>query len=352
VTVGQSVPTVTSPVPRDEWESVLKSDGNAVVTQSLPWRDALLASGRFRDLSRLYQFPSGRRIVLPLARHRLRPGAVISSWPKPWAVGGPLCEDGRVSQAEAAAVLADAASWRALGAEIKLSHSADENWLTTSGRFQVSQIQDWIIDLGLGFDDVWKNKFSRVTRKSIRQAERAGLDIEVDHTGQLLDSFYELHEKSVLRWSAMQNAPAWLTRARLAAEVAPSRMRSLADAFGSDFALWLARLHGRPVAAVVVLRAGTYAKYFWSAMDKETGGPVRAPDLLHKLAIQEACQLGYRYYDLGGARPESSLGAYKRKFGAAPLNRHTLRVEHVPIHTIARTPGIIVKKLIGYRDNV
>ena len=38
---GHAVPTVTSPVPRSVWESLLASDEGAVVTQSLAWRDAV-----------------------------------------------------------------------------------------------------------------------------------------------------------------------------------------------------------------------------------------------------------------------------------------------------------------------
>lgn len=351
---SQSAPTVTSPVPREEWELALNSDGNAVVSQSLPWRNALFASGHFRDVSRLYEFPSGQRIVLPLAQRRLRRGgvAMVSSWPRPWAVGGPICQGGRVCRAEAAAVLADVTGYRALAAEIKLRHDADEAWLNASGRYQVDRIQDWILDLGRGFDDVWRHSFRASTRETIRRAERSGLEIEVDRTVRLLDEFYGLHEKSVLRWAAMQNAPAWLTRARLAPEVAPLRLKSLADCFGPDFAIWLARLSGQPVAAIVVVRAGGYVKYIWSAMDKENAGSARAPELLHKLVVEEACEQGYRYYDLGGARPDSSLGAYKRKFGATLVYRHTLRFERVPIHATAKAARLIAKKLIRFRDNV
>jgi len=44
--------TVTSPVPREVWESLYRSDEKAVVSQSLAWRDPLL-----RTLSRLATIP-------------------------------------------------------------------------------------------------------------------------------------------------------------------------------------------------------------------------------------------------------------------------------------------------------
>ena len=65
--------TVTSPVPREVWESLYRSDEKAVVSQSLAWRDSLLADGRYQDASLLYEFPSGRQVLMPMARRRLQP---------------------------------------------------------------------------------------------------------------------------------------------------------------------------------------------------------------------------------------------------------------------------------------
>ena len=347
-------PVVTSPVPRDVWESVLKSDGNALVTQSLPWRDALFASGRYRDVSRLYEFGSGRRVVLPLARRRLRPGgaAVVSSWPWPWAVGGPICEDGRVSPAEAAAVLADVAGLRAVAAEVKLRHDAGEAWLGAATQFTVEPLTDWMLDLDGGFGDVWEHRFHSSVRRAVRKAERSGIDVEVDRSGRQLGVFFELYQKSVRRWAAMQHAPVWLTRMRMAGEYSPDHIALIARCFQGNFATWVARSKGEPVAAIVVIRAGLYSKYLWGAMDKERGGLIRAPDLLHRLAIEEACREGYRFYDLGGARPGSSLGAFKKKFGATLVVRHTLHSERIPIQAAKQLPREIVKKMTGFQDNV
>lgn len=345
---------MTSPVPRDVWESALKSDVTAAVTQSLPWRDALFASGRYKDVSRLYEFGSGQRIVLPLARRRVLPGrtAVTESWPSPWAFAGPISQDGQVTDAEAAAVLADLAASTMLAVRVKLRHDADDAWLAAASQFEVEPIADWVLDLRGGFGDVWERKFGSSVRRAVRKAERSGLDVEVDQSGRLLGVFHDLYQKSVLRWAALQHAPVWLTRMRLAGETAPARMELMAKCFGPDLATWVARSNGEPVAAIVTIRSGAYTKYLWGAMEKEHAGLVRAPDLLHRLAIEEACQKGYRFYDFGGARPESSLGAYKKKFGATLAFRHTLYRERIPIQALKRAPTELIKKMTGFRDNV
>ena len=52
------------------------------ITQSLAWHNAVFADGRYKDVSRLYEFPCGRQVVLPLARRRRRPAwtTVTASW--------------------------------------------------------------------------------------------------------------------------------------------------------------------------------------------------------------------------------------------------------------------------------
>jgi hypothetical protein len=241
---GDDRPAVTSPVPRAVWESVLRSDRNAVVTQSLEWRDAVFAGGRYRDVSLLYEFPSGRQVVLPMARHRLAPSNTsIASWPRVWGLGGPISSEGRITSAEAAAVLSDVARRGRLSAAIRLRHDADEAWLQEAGRFKVEESGRYILDLAGGFDDVWEHKFRGTARTAIRKAERSDLDVEVDRTGRLLDVFFELYEKTVPRWTSIPHEPLWLTRAR-ANWINPTSRHHLglvATHFGKGCATWVAR---------------------------------------------------------------------------------------------------------------
>jgi Acetyltransferase (GNAT) domain len=354
-TADATWPTVTSPVPREVWASVVKSDPGALVTQSLPWRDALFASGRFRDVSRLYEFPSGQRIVLPLAQRRARPGrlAPLSSWPQPWAVGGPISSGGQVEMADAKAVLADIIGQGTIATELKLRHGGDPNWLKAASAFRVQPSNCWMLDLSKGADDVWSRKFRKGVRRAVRKAERSGLDIEVDRSGKLLDTFYQLYQKSIVRWAAMQHAPLWLTRARLASTTNPARLRHVALTFGRDCSIWIARHDGEAVAALIVLSAGRYAKAWLAAMDKTLAAPLGGVNqLLDWLAVQDAVHHGYLRYDLGYATPGTSLGGYKERLGADLVFHTELRSERLPLQTAQRLPREVVKRVIGFRDNL
>lgn len=342
---------VTSPVPRGVWASLLRSDPGAIVTQSLAWRDAVQAEGRYRDVSRLYEFSSGRRIVLPLARRRLGSAwtATTASWPRAWGVCGPICQDGQASVAEAAAVLADLAG-SSVAAEIQLHQGASGAWRSAARGYQVHERAGHVLDLAGGFGEVWSHRFRGTARTAVRKAERAGLEVEVDRSGQALEVFFALYEKSIHRWAAMQHEPVALTRWRTIRATPPRMLAAVSASFGTDCEIWVARAHGTPAAAIVVLRAGPNAKYWRGAMDKELATPVRANEYLHSLAIEAACRDGCRYYEMGQSRPGSPLAAFKEKLGATMTPGYTLRSERIPLDRGRRFARDAAKSMIGFRD--
>jgi Acetyltransferase (GNAT) domain len=344
-------PAVTSPVPRDVWDSLLRSDPGAVVTQSLPWRDAVFADGRYRDVSRLYEFASGRRIALPLARRR-RAGwaAVTASWPRAWGLCGPICQDGQVSAAEAAAVLADVAGRGTVAAEIQFREGASAAWLGAARGYRVSERGSHVLDLAGGFSEVWSRRFRGTARTAVRKAERSGLEVEVDRSGQALQVFSDLYERSIHRWAAMQHEPVALTRWRTIRATPPRMLAAVSQQFGKDCEIWVARSKGVPAAAIIVLRSGSNAKYWRGAMDKELATPVRANEFLHSRAIEEACRDGYLSYEMGRTRPGSPLAAFKEKLGATMRPGYTLRTERLPLEATRGLARNAVKSLIGFRD--
>jgi len=349
---GAGRPTVTSPVPRAVWDSLLRSDPAAVVTQSLPWRDAVFAGGHYRDVSRLYEFGSGRRIVLPLARRRLATAwtTTTASWPRDWGICGPICEDGQVSAAEATAVLADLAGRGTVAVELRLPEGAAGTWRAAARGYQVEERGGHLLDLAGGFSEVWSHRFRGTARTAVRKAERSGVEVEVDRSGQALQVFFELYEKSIRRWAEMQHEPVALTRWRTIRATPPRMLAAVAEHFGQGCEIWVARVEGMPIAAIVVLRSGSNAKYWRGAMDKELATPVRANEYLHSLAIEQACRDGCRWYEMGQTRPGSPLASFKEKLGATLQPGYTLRTEHLPLDATRRRTRRVVKSLIRFRD--
>jgi hypothetical protein len=348
---GNGYPMVTSPVPREVWESLYRSDENAVVSQSLTWRDALFADGRYQDVSLLYDFPSGRQVVMPMAQRRQQPrwANAVASWPQVWGIGGPITQGGQVSPAEAAVVLDDVARRGTVAATIMLRHDADKAWLSHARKFHVEERGCYVLDLAEGFGQVWQHRFRSNTRRAVRKAERSGLDVEVDRSGRLLDVFYDLYEKSLLRWAAARHEPLWFTRLRMnrVCYTTPRHLAVVAKHFAADCATWVAWYKGQPAAANIVLQSGVYVKAWRGAMDKEIAGPVCATEFLDRLAIEEACEEGYRFYDMGGAEPGSSLARFKENFGATLLFTHELRAERLPVYRARRLSANVVSTLMS-----
>jgi len=275
---------------------------------------------------------------------------MVASWPSTWGVGGPISQHGRIDPAEAAAVLADAARGSGLGVTIQLRHGADGAWLSEARQFQVEDLACYVLDLAGGFGHVWQRRFRGTARTAVRKAERSDIDVDVGRSGRLLSEFCELYEKSIQRWSGMQHEPLRLTRWRTMRETSPRMLAAVARSFGQDCAIWVARSKGEPVAAIIVLRSGAYAKYWRGVMDKERAAPLRANELLHRLAIEQACRDDSRFYDMGFARSGSQLAEFKKKLGAAFRVGHTLRAERLPLHALDRRSRGVVKKVIGFQD--
>ncbi|HEY3258857.1 MAG TPA: GNAT family N-acetyltransferase, partial [Pseudonocardiaceae bacterium] len=165
-------------------------------------------------------------------------------------------------------------------------------------------------------------RFSSKVRNRTRKALRTGVEVERDDTGRLLPEVHRLYHQSVPRWAAQDRLAAPLAgyarlRARLREPAA--KYAAVGAHLGHRCVVWLARVDGRPAATIVVLYQGATANYWRGAMDKPLAGPVAANDLLHRLAIEEACRRGCRRYSMGETAPGSSLARFKESFGAVPI---------------------------------
>lgn len=328
---------LASPAPRDAWTSLLRSADQPLAFQTPEWTDCLCEAGRFRDASRLYETSDGHRLLVPMVRRSALPGrlSVEASLPYGWGFGGILASD-RLEASDVSGVLADLAGAGTLRTSIRPNPLLAPVWRegAPSGLTPVSRTAH-VLDLEGGFEEVWQHRFRGEARTAVRKARKSEVTVTSDTSGALMSTFHELYMKSVNRWAAQAREPLWLARRRAALREPLSKLRSVAKHLGEACCVWAAWLQNRPAAAVIVVRQGRSASYWRGAMDVDLASPVRANDLLHAAAIEDACRAGCRYYHMGESGSSKSLAQFKERFGARPHDYLEYRLERLPLTAAA-----------------
>jgi Acetyltransferase (GNAT) domain len=330
--------TVVTPAPRDAWRELLAVDRSATVFQTPEWLSCICDVEGAGDASLLYHTPSGRRLLLPLVRHRGLPGrlACEASLPRFWGTGGLVTEDG-LHDEDMADIFSDLASRAGLLLSLRPYFTQGEAWeKARPPTFVRVPHLVHVLSLDGGFGDVWKKRFDRSARGGVRKAERMGVTIEVDTSGRLVPQFYDLY----LRWHERRAREA-RTSPALARHLAERReplhkFTLVAERLRSSCRAWVASHEGIPIAAVIALVTGDHAYYWRGFSDRNAAARTRANDLLQSRIIEDCCAAGCRYYNMGESGGVVSLMEFKQKFGAQPTSTLEFRYERLPFTAMQR----------------
>jgi hypothetical protein len=323
---------------REAWRRALTADANAVVSQTPAWLDCICAASHYEDATRAYEASDGRMLILPLARTRPlpAPATVESSMPWGWGTGGIVCAGGPLSAQDIAAIGSDLSRVRALRIAIRPGPAYEHAWATGVPQAVVrSRHMVQTVDLSGGFEQV-SQRFSGSVRRACAKAERSNLDVEWDDSGRLVDIFDSLYRTSVVRWAQHRLGGVRVARWRARLREPRRKYETVAERMGAACRVWVAWRSGQAAAALIVLTHGDHSTYWRGAMDKDVEGGTRANDLLHRLAIEDACRAGRRYYHMGESAPSSSLARFKRGFGAEEHHYTSYRFERVPLTAAER----------------
>ncbi|WP_142053076.1 GNAT family N-acetyltransferase [Pseudonocardia kunmingensis] len=335
--------------PRDQWRAVLAEDPLALPEHAPEWVDAVCAGGPYTDATRLYEFPDGRRFVLPLVRRTGLAGVPGQLWslPHSWGLGGLVGPD--LDAGAIRAVVGDLAALPAVRVVVR-PDPLRKGWECIAGHPKVhaSPRRAHVLDLVGGVDGV-RARLGSLTRRNLRTAERLGVRVELDRDGSLLPIYHRHYDLSVDRWAAKQNEPLALARWRAARRDPVGKFDLIAKHLGEAFRHYVAFDGDTPAASIIVL-FGRTASYSRGAMDRDVAGPVRANDLLHWTAIQDACAAGCTHYHMLETGESESLARFKERLGAVPIDYCDYRIERVPLTKADKKLRSAVKKVIGFRD--
>ena len=309
---------VSGEVPVHEWSLVLHSDPEALASQSPAWVEAVCSFSSYVDASRLYRRRDGSRLVLPIVSPRFMPPSVAPrlSMPEGCSTGGVLAEHGRLSREDLAVVMADLARRPLASVVVRPNPRLGHYWSDAAPWTTVRDVHAQVLDLGGGFGEVWSHRFRSSVRRAVRKAERSRLTVERDTTGALMADFHTVYTQSVTRWAGQEGVPPVVARLRAARGESLRKFLTVGVTLGPACTTWMAYLDGEPAAGIIVLTQGRNDTYWRGAMNQDLAGPSRANDLLHRLAIEDACERGMERYFFGISNPGSSLERFKAGFGA------------------------------------
>lgn len=340
---------VVSPAPRDAWAGILDRDPYALPDQAPQWVDALCASGRYVDASRLYRLADGRELVLPLVRRTGAWGAGgwYASYPGSCGIGGLI---GEVDAAVVDAVVDDLRGLGAVQVTIRPDPARAAAWAHVDGPgVRVIERCAHLLDLSGGLEGA-RAGLHKSSRRGLRAAESAGVKVEVDRGGQLLlPVYYELYQHALGQWAKRQHEPARLAAWRGRRRDPLSKLRAMAAALGPDFVVLAATLDGRPIAAEILL-LGRNAHDTRAAMDRAVAGPVHAGDLLQWTVIELAAEAGARALHMGESGRSASLAQYKERWGARACRYRELHLERLPVTAVTDAIKGTAKRVVRFRD--
>jgi len=343
---------IVVPAPPDEWARVVAADADGLITQTPEWVAAVSEVRGGRDATRLYRWPDGTTAVLPLVRRGWGRAAVLESMPYAWGFGG-LLTDSPVTPEMATTVFGDLQRAGVLRVHLRPNPLHIDAWSSAatdvgSGITVIPRVAH-VLSLEGGYDEVWQHRFTSNTRRHVRQAEKAGVEVATDTAGGLVPEFYDLLLRSFDRWAGKQHEPRALARWRGTHRDPRSKFETISRHLHGGAHILLARVQGQAAAAILVLQ-GRNAHYTRGAMIQELAGPSHANSLLHARAIEAACQAGCATYHMGETGNDEGLARFKSRFGAVAHDYAEYRLERLPLTRAEQLARGAVKRVVRFRD--
>lgn len=239
--------------------------------------------------------------LMPLFAGDGPPGRVYNSLPYYGGHGGALVTSREAEEALASAYAELARSEGTVAAAVVSNpFGSQERTLLprTHGDDRISQFT-LLDDAGTpSFTQRWESR----ARWSVRKAQSAG--IVVDRDPSALGWLIAEHERGMAALGAVAKERRFF---ELALEHFPP---------GRGSEIWVARLEGRPVAALLVFYFNGIAEYFTPGVDPEWRH-LQPLSLLVAEAMTDAATRGYHVWNWGGTAPHlHSLFLFKRQWGS------------------------------------
>jgi hypothetical protein len=284
-----------------EYEDFLRRSPAALISYSLRYRD-FLAELLGAEPQYAVALREGKLVgLLPLLALDGRYGRVLNSLPYFGSNGGPLTAEPEAERALLtwyAATAGDRAVAASTVIENPLSAGLSEPVHDFSD-LRIGHVTSLVDEHGPREDVL--SSLEGSTRRNVNKALRVGVTVTTENDA--LGVLHSLHTRSMSAIGAQVKSPEFFA-------AIPRHFRP-----GEDFDLYVARLAGEAVAALLVFYCGRSVDYYVPATSPEHRQMQPLAAILHQ-AMTDAAHRGFERWNWGGSWPShESLQRFKAKWG-------------------------------------
>jgi len=290
------------------WRELLDHSSGATVFHTLEW--AFVLKETFRDLTVKYilvEDRQGRYVAgMPFAKSTTLIFTTYLSMPF-GTYGGPVALQGSEDDAFPFISMALQGATRGLmpfsfssvlyGTPVPLERAVHNAF----PRGRKVKASTHLIDLDAGFQRLRDDAFDKETRTCARKAERSGVKVEEETTLDGAALLHALYLKQAAEWGVGTAYPQRL-------------LSKSAELMGDKARIWVGRLNGEPVCAVLVFYFRDMLMAWLSGQNAE-GRKVCASHFVYSEILRHACDNGYSTFNFGSSGELQGVRFFKESFG-------------------------------------
>jgi lipid II:glycine glycyltransferase (peptidoglycan interpeptide bridge formation enzyme) len=292
---GDEVITSVRKATNEEWDAIVDSVDSAIYFQTREWFDIWAEYAGFKSDTRLIQFDSGKKVLLPLAHINLLKGLVKVYFLAPKGMGGFLTDDEL-----------DAGEKRALADLLKkigMGYFAVNPYDTLTNQFDGFTAEDFtqVVDLREGFEAVFK-KWTIGHSSAVKKGIREGVTVGLAATEEDWRSFFLIYSAFLARQDRnATNDYTWKLFEIMFRKRSP-RIK-----------LWLARYRGQIISGALNVYHNNHVAG-WHGATVQEFYKLNPFHVLQYFIIQDACEKGFRLYDFMPSNGREGVIHFKNGF--------------------------------------
>jgi CelD/BcsL family acetyltransferase involved in cellulose biosynthesis len=306
-----------------EWWKWIEEVGDANFFQTPLWAQVLVdAFPDFRVETRLYEQPDGSRVLVPLMRRPKLRGALATLESMPFGTYGAFLGERAQTREEVRAILADMRRSRTPVARLMITPNPLTRFAIPEDSFHCQNFVHFL-RLEEGYDQIWRSRFSRGLRYSVRKSLRRGVKVEMERGEKIYNDFCHLYRETARPWERKPpfDEPFFACLARLEER---------------HVQLWVARHEGKMIAGCVIFTYGEHQIPYVGGFDRDYRG-YDPNNLMYAEAMKWGARTGFRYFNFLSSAGIKGVEHFKSSFGTQRLFFNFYLYEN-PLVRLLRAP--------------